>query len=179
MNKEFNVDLPIQNLFDPEALQKLVSCEDVDDISNVANAKEKSAKNIDWIKEAELAKLTLPPKVKEPLKKAALLTGANGFLGIYLVKELLEKSPFQEIICLVRAKSNEEALKRLRASAQLYRVEQSIDFNRVRVVRPLVCSLDVISFDQASNILIFSLLEISPRRSLASTKRPTRNLPRP
>ncbi len=50
-----------------------------------------------------------------------LLTGATGFLGIYLLKELLKQTT-RKIVCLVRAKSEVEAYERIYHAAQKVQV---------------------------------------------------------
>ncbi|KAG8927926.1 large subunit of alpha-aminoadipate reductase [Tulasnella sp. 418] len=42
------------------------------------------------------------------------LTGATGFLGAYILKDLLHTSRIQKVVCLVRGKSSSEGLERLR-----------------------------------------------------------------
>ncbi|KAG6552664.1 hypothetical protein Mapa_005611 [Marchantia paleacea] len=50
----------------------------------------------------------------------ALVTGATGFLGVFLLDNLLAQSPFQVIYCLVRAESLAQAWKRFEAARQKY-----------------------------------------------------------
>jgi fatty acid CoA ligase FadD9 len=61
--------------------------------------------------------LTAPPTLKDASAevRTVLLTGATGFLGRYLVLEWLEQMELVggALICLVRAKSNEDARQRL------------------------------------------------------------------
>lgn len=46
------------------------------------------------------------------------LTGATGFLGAYILRDLLERSQqVAKVVCLVRAKTSSDALNRLRESA--------------------------------------------------------------
>lgn len=61
-----------------------------------------------------------------------LLTGATGFLGIYLLRTLLKDST-RSVICLVRAKTHEHALARLRENAMCYGIADEIDFSRVEI----------------------------------------------
>ncbi|AUX39065.1 oxidoreductase [Sorangium cellulosum] len=57
--------------------------------------------------------------------RAALLTGANGFLGRFLLLELLERAPRDggKVFCVVRAASDAEALARLGAA---YRADPAL-----------------------------------------------------
>jgi L-aminoadipate-semialdehyde dehydrogenase len=46
------------------------------------------------------------------------LTGATGFLGAFVLKDLMTRDRVNKVICLVRAKSTDQALGRLRESGQ-------------------------------------------------------------
>ncbi|MFI5778970.1 amino acid adenylation domain-containing protein [Nocardia sp. NPDC051570] len=61
-----------------------------------------------------------PPHHGEPA--AILLTGATGFLGAFLLRELLERTP-ATIYCLVRAADDDAARARITATAQRYRID--------------------------------------------------------
>jgi len=69
--------------------------------------------------------------------KAIFLTGATGFLGAYLLFELLQKTS-ADIYCLVRAKNNAAGLERLQQKLAFYKLWKS-DF-RPRIV-PVVGDL--------------------------------------
>jgi len=56
--------------------------------------------------------------------KAIFLTGASGFLGAYLLFELLQRSS-ADIYCLVRAKDNEAGLERLQQKLAFYKLWRS------------------------------------------------------
>ncbi|MGR8007777.1 thioester reductase domain-containing protein [Streptomyces hypolithicus] len=69
------------------------------------------------------------------------LTGATGFLGAFLLKELLVRG--LTVHCLVRAADAEAGLERLRATLGTYELLDELDLDRVRVVtgdvtRPLL-----------------------------------------
>nr|AZP89440.1 thioester reductase [Microcystis sp. PCC 9624] len=59
--------------------------------------------------------------------KAILLTGATGFLGAYLLEELLQKTS-TDIYCLVRCSNIEEGKNRLQKNLEFYSLWQD-DFN--------------------------------------------------
>jgi L-aminoadipate-semialdehyde dehydrogenase len=49
------------------------------------------------------------------------LTGATGFLGAHILRDLLtRKSPSTKVVALVRAKTEELALERLRSTCRAY-----------------------------------------------------------
>ncbi|KDE08553.1 L-aminoadipate-semialdehyde dehydrogenase [Microbotryum lychnidis-dioicae p1A1 Lamole] len=64
------------------------------------------------------AKYEKPQEVEGP--KTVFLTGATGFLGAFILKDLLvhRQSQVKKVICHVRAKSPEAAVQRLRESGQ-------------------------------------------------------------
>ncbi len=68
-----------------------------------------------------------------PAGNAALVTGATGFLGRYLVRELLER-PDTQIYCLVRADDSTAAWRRLRNSLRAARVDLSCYRDRIHIV---------------------------------------------
>lgn len=78
---------------------------------------------------------SLSKNVLEP--KAILLTGATGFLGAYLLEELLQKTS-ADIYCLVRCSNIEEGKNRLQKNLEFYSLWQD-DFNS-RIV-PIVGDL--------------------------------------
>ena len=64
---------------------------------------------------------------------AVLLTGATGFLGTYLLAELLRQTD-AEIFCLVRAASADEGAARLRRSLEAHEVWDESAAGRIRVM---------------------------------------------
>ena len=78
-------------------------------------------KRVDFAEESTLD-IEIPAAVDEPnwqRPEQVLLTGATGFLGIYLLRELLATTD-AVVHCLVRADDDAEALDRLQACAQHY-----------------------------------------------------------
>ncbi|MFJ8650562.1 type I polyketide synthase [Streptomyces sp. NPDC093546] len=63
-----------------------------------------------------------------------LLTGATGFLGAFLLRDLM-RSTTARVHCLVRGEDDVAALERLRDNARWYRVWDDIDPERIAVVR--------------------------------------------
>ncbi|MGW0217754.1 thioester reductase domain-containing protein [Micromonospora chokoriensis] len=62
-----------------------------------------------------------------------LLTGATGFVGAFLLRDLL-RTTRATVHCLVRADDADAAVKRLRANLEWYRLQDEVDLGRVRVV---------------------------------------------
>ncbi|MFF9106483.1 thioester reductase domain-containing protein [Streptomyces rubrogriseus] len=62
-----------------------------------------------------------------------LLTGASGFLGAFLLRDLMRNTTAR-VHCLVRGADEAAAMERLKANAQWYRVWDDIDPERISVV---------------------------------------------
>ncbi|WP_333873041.1 thioester reductase domain-containing protein [Methylobacter sp.] len=62
-----------------------------------------------------------------------LFTGATGYLGAYLLAELLERTDC-EIYCLVRAENTDAAFERLRANAGYYGLSTALPIERIRLL---------------------------------------------
>lgn len=63
-------------------------------------------------------------------KKTAFITGATGFIGGFLLKELIQNSTFESYVCLVRAKDEDLAYQRvkenlLQKGCETYLIEAS------------------------------------------------------
>ncbi|AUG80452.1 Putative polyketide synthase [Kitasatospora sp. MMS16-BH015] len=69
--------------------------------------------------------------VEDPAE--VLLTGATGFLGAFLLRDLL-RTTRARVHCLVRGADRAEATARLRASLAWYRLAEEVDFGRVEVL---------------------------------------------
>ncbi|PSK29589.1 non-ribosomal peptide synthetase [Nocardia seriolae] len=65
--------------------------------------------------------------------QTVLLTGATGFLGVFLLRELLEHTS-ATIYCLVRAGSDAAARERIRTAAQRYRLDLGAHADRIVAV---------------------------------------------
>ncbi|GAA0273154.1 hypothetical protein GCM10010302_08460 [Streptomyces polychromogenes] len=65
--------------------------------------------------------------------REVLLTGATGFLGAFLLRDLM-RSTRATVHCLVRGSDEAEALRRLEANLEWYQVRDAIDPDRLRVV---------------------------------------------
>lgn len=70
--------------------------------------------------------------------KCLLLTGATGFLGIYILRSLLIDSNCQ-IVCLVRSDSDAMAFERLASRYVSYFPDKELDTSRVRVICGDIC----------------------------------------
>jgi thioester reductase-like protein len=71
-------------------------------------------RTVDLTSESELPEDVVPAVPHEPSSGPLFVTGATGFLGRYLLAELLRRSD-RDVICLVRATDDAAALERVRA----------------------------------------------------------------
>lgn len=73
------------------------------------------------------------PAAKPAIRKI-FLTGASGFLGKYLLVELLAQFPEATVYCLVRGKDNEHALARLKEQLLLLPMDVSLYEHRLKSI---------------------------------------------
>jgi len=115
----FQIDLPVRCLFESPTIKTLARTIEVlrtDGISAL------SSESPDLIAEAELEPDIYPHgdigfNVASP--RRIFLTGATGFLGAFLLCELLKKTS-ADIYCLVRARHPSEGRKRIQATLKKY-----------------------------------------------------------
>ncbi|KUO04715.1 type I polyketide synthase [Streptomyces caeruleatus] len=81
-----------------------------------------------WLEESIAA--TLPPEPAATAPEATLLTGATGFVGAFLLAELLDRRP-GDVLCLVRADDEAHALRRILANLEAYGVDPGPHRNRI------------------------------------------------
>jgi thioester reductase-like protein len=93
-----------------------------------------SAKEIDLLIES-----TLPDSFSFSLPRAdtntfpIFLTGATGFLGAFLLEQLLKETP-QEIYCLVRGKNAEDGVRRIRKNLEYFSLWENDYAHRIHAV---------------------------------------------
>ncbi|WVR09299.1 L-aminoadipate-semialdehyde dehydrogenase [Kwoniella sp. DSM 27419] len=126
VRKAFVVNAPLGLVFDKPTIAGQAA--EVDALRNAdlggadGHAKEATL-DVDYA--ADVAKLVkdLPAKFESlpadfrTKKITVFLTGATGYLGAFILKDLLSRR-VAKVICLVRAKSSEQALQRLRESGE-------------------------------------------------------------
>lgn len=136
LRKAFVIDVPLGLIFDKPTIAGLAaSIESLrnDDLGFSNEVKDGKAAGQDIsTMETEYAKdvdVLLPelPESFAPLpedfaskKLTVFLTGATGFLGAFILNDLLSRrdNRVQKVICLVRAKNSQEGMKRLEESGQ-------------------------------------------------------------
>lgn len=83
---------------------------------------------------------------------AIMLTGAAGFLGSYVLRELIERCKLSQVVCLVKASNNEEAEKKLLASVDSRYDRNLLDCNGRLPILALACDLSKKSFGLDLNL---------------------------
>jgi len=121
----FQIDLPLRTLFAAPTIAQLAA--------SIETAGKTNSAAIDLNAEAILDPTiqpdTLPPpQIAQP--KAILLTGATGFLGAFLLWELLQQTQ-AEIYCLVRAKDIESGRAKIRAKMASYAIWDAAKSSRI------------------------------------------------
>ncbi|GJE86585.1 alpha-aminoadipate reductase [Phanerochaete sordida] len=137
IRKAFVVDAPLGLIFDKPTIKDLAAAIDSlrnadlgfdsnasPDASADSAAAAAEAAKVDYAQDYEALLSKLAPSYASvsadyrdhPL--TVFLTGATGFLGAFVLRELLrDEARVKKVICLVRAKSTEAALERLRDAA--------------------------------------------------------------
>jgi thioester reductase-like protein len=103
-----------------------------------------SSAQIDW---AEECRLGFEPGPGDPAEartrtpRTALLTGATGFLGGFLLRDLLDRTSLERIVCFVRC--SDEAEGRARLESHYAHEGQPLDPSRVEVVPSDLAAADL------------------------------------
>jgi thioester reductase-like protein len=99
------------------------------------NGKPAGVPAIDWAVETALEEDIRPaPRATVAAANApALLTGATGFLGAFLLEELL-RAAAQPVYCLVRCRDSADGLRRLREVLESYRLWDDAFAGRIQAV---------------------------------------------
>ncbi|HET6287360.1 MAG TPA: amino acid adenylation domain-containing protein [Amycolatopsis sp.] len=125
IGETLRIDLPLRTLFERPTIAKLAE--------EINGGRRTGARSFD--PEAVLRGV-LPDQLPPPGSGAAseiLLTGATGFVGAYLVRELLARKNVR-VHCLVRAADEETGWQRLRENLDRYGLWGEVDHERITVV---------------------------------------------
>ncbi len=119
INTTFEIELPIRKIYELATILKI--SQHVDRLKN-----NKIEKTIDFNKEIKLNHILSRKKYDYiPVQKDnpnLFITGSTGFVGIFLLEEVLKKTTSQ-IYCLIRAVDNKAALRRLQITAETYKIQ--------------------------------------------------------
>lgn len=133
VKQAFNLSIPLNALFETPTIAELVTLIETAQLHGVEAATANRA--YDARQDIFLDSHIQPPTVfqYDPNPESILVTGATGFLGTFIIQELLEKTD-AIIYCLVRASSIEEGFTRLARSFQTYELNGFTQKDRLRVL---------------------------------------------
>ncbi|EXJ95300.1 L-aminoadipate-semialdehyde dehydrogenase large subunit [Capronia coronata CBS 617.96] len=139
VRRTLGVDLPISKIYNRPTLKEMAAIidhmhaansleggnedEKPDGVTN--GVKSEDDYGADAIRMAEQLPASFPSASAEiPSSPVVFLTGATGFLGSYILKDLLDRQSPQisKVIVLVRAKDDETAMSRVKVTCQAYGV---------------------------------------------------------
>ncbi|MCM1984947.1 amino acid adenylation domain-containing protein [Lyngbya confervoides] len=128
INETFQVQLPLENFLAQPTVEGIAS-----QIQQLQDSGAQEIAPLDLEKEAILDACIVPPdSLTEPVPEI-FLTGATGFLGTYLLHELLKQTR-ADVHCLIRASSFAEAQARIEGCLNRYGLWQESDRSRIKLV---------------------------------------------
>ncbi|MFI9203819.1 thioester reductase domain-containing protein [Streptomyces sp. NPDC053048] len=130
------VKLPATVVFDHPTPAGLAGFLHTEALADTAGSGAPAPAGVDFAAEVTLADDIRP--AAEVVRTAGdpghvLLTGATGFLGAFLLRDLM-RTTSARITCLVRGGDEADALARLRANMEYYRVWDEVDPGRLHIV---------------------------------------------
>ncbi len=132
INAEFNLNLPVNVIFMRPTIAQLAEIIEGKETFLL----EQKSNDVDLHAEAQLD-LSIQPNGNLAsdylLPREILLTGATGFLGAFLLVELLQQTS-AHVHCLIRAKSIREASEKLRKVLNGYGIDHSSLMNRISLI---------------------------------------------
>ncbi len=125
LSKALNQEIKVSDVFTMKTPGQIIKAKNlnIDKVDYIKMAIEDS-KLLDIKKDVATQKSSMPPRI-------ALLTGASGFLGIYLLSDLLKKVDF--VYCLIRCKDEIDGLKKIAKQAKKANLE--INLSQIKVVK--------------------------------------------
>ena len=121
LQREFGIDVPIKAIY---ANPTVAGLAEADADASTTQAVSDATAGLGDVPAVPERSATTPPR-------HVLLTGASGFLGVYLLEALLRRGV--RVTCLVRARTDEDALRAMRQRAT--DAGRAIDWQRVDVAR--------------------------------------------
>ncbi|KAJ2320716.1 large subunit of alpha-aminoadipate reductase [Coemansia sp. RSA 2610] len=146
VRKEFAVDAPLGLVFKCPTLRSMAAAVEnlqselqLDDTAPAPSEESSYAADLDalipQLPRLNAAYMAYPPVlVESDGAPTFFLTGATGFLGAFVLDELLRRHPRSTVICLTRANSVEAAMERVKAAAVANMVWQDCWVKRVQAV---------------------------------------------
>ncbi|MBF2063674.1 MAG: amino acid adenylation domain-containing protein [Calothrix sp. C42_A2020_038] len=133
LQSAFQLELSLRYLFEEPTIAGLAKL--IDNITQTGTGTEMTVNSEDdFYKDAVLDSSIQPQYlpfeyINQP--KSVFLTGATGFIGAYLLHELLEQTPGANIYCLIRSENFEQATQKLQNNLEFYGLWDSAKRNRI------------------------------------------------
>ncbi|WP_139488457.1 non-ribosomal peptide synthetase [Brevibacillus dissolubilis] len=158
VREEVQVEVPLRILFETPTIAGMAQkIEDILQYGLDAVSENTAKKGLE-----EEVKLDPAIQLEQPYEgdpgtfDAALLTGATGFLGAFLLRDLLKQTD-ADIYCLVRAASTEQGEQRIRQTLELYELwDESVAHRIVPIIGDLAqpfLGLSGEAFDQLASTI--------------------------
>jgi myxalamid-type nonribosomal peptide synthetase MxaA len=128
LNAAFGIEVPLSSIFATPTIVGLAETIDRIRSGDVVDALDLDAKVV--LPEAIDAARVAPPRAPREAPRSVLLTGATGFLGAYVLRDLIDFSD-AEVVCLVRADTPEDGIRRIRRNLESYRLWRDGDERRL------------------------------------------------
>ncbi|KAK9718997.1 hypothetical protein K7432_005110 [Basidiobolus ranarum] len=143
----FDISLRVPQIYQNTSLGQLSSLIDGeaknrDTLSQVDTDSKPHSWQINWREEIQLDEKLIPVRsthetgrdLEESTVDGILLTGATGFLGAFLLIEILQKFPHAKVYCVVRGNTEEDGLNRVRNNLHGYSLSNMCDFARIQIL---------------------------------------------
>ncbi|SDN51080.1 non-ribosomal peptide synthetase [Allokutzneria albata] len=128
IQETFQITLPLRTLFQQPTVAKLA--EEINGEQRASTTRVRSFDPQPVLR--DVLPDSLPPRRTDGFSDV-LLTGATGFVGAYLVRELLTRTSGR-VHCLIRAADEHAGWQRLRDNLDRYGLWQDVDHERITVV---------------------------------------------
>lgn len=121
-------DIPLQSIYDHPRLRDYAA--EIDRLLSGSSAKVNSEQTAFYSEDAKTTANTIPKSIPTAQSKttadhSVLLTGATGFLGAFLLANLLSRQNVAKVFAHVRAKTSEAATQRVRQTCIAYGIWES------------------------------------------------------
>ncbi|BAZ30178.1 amino acid adenylation domain-containing protein [Cylindrospermum sp. NIES-4074] len=134
VREAFQVEVSIKRLFEAPTVARLAEC--IEKATNAIASDPTIDLNAQAVLDPDIRPQTLTPQFPTTVT-AIFLTGATGFLGAFLLHQLLQKTQ-ADIYCLVRAANTEDGKKRIQSALENYFLwNESINSRIIPVVGDL------------------------------------------
>lgn len=127
IQQSMGVPVRVASLFENSTLQGM---RDLIEKTRNGHEKDTMAEKALWLRDSQLGKELKPlsgltPDWRDDSEGRVFMTGSTGFIGTFLLAELLSRPQVKMVACLVRAKDRETALGRIRDAFMKYRLNLS------------------------------------------------------